>query len=70
MKNGQVCVWAPSKIVLDAVVGPDTPVTESAALTSWFAKEMEASELLVIGADAPRVANVSVRNSAIGESVL
>jgi hypothetical protein len=31
---------------------------------------MEASELLVIGADAPRVANVSVRNSAIGESVL
>lgn len=70
MKNGQVCVWAPSKIVLDAVEGPDAPVTESAALTGWFATEMEASELLVIGADAPRVANVSVRNSAIGESVL
>jgi dihydroneopterin aldolase len=70
MKNGQVCIWAPSKIVLDAVEGPDMPVTDTVALTGWFAKEMDASELLVIGTDAPRVANVSVRNSPIGESVL
>ena len=70
MKNGQVCIWAPSKIVLDAVEGPDMPVTDTVALTGWFAKEMDASELLVIGTDAPRVANVSVRNSSVGESVL
>ena len=70
MKNGQVCIWAPSKIILDAVEGPDTPITDTVALTGWFAKEMDASELLVIGADAPRVANVSVRNSSVGESVL
>lgn len=70
MKNGQVCIWAPSKIILDAVEGPDTPTTDTVALTGWFAKEMDASELLVIGTDAPRVANVSVRNSPVGESVL
>ena len=70
MKNGQVCIWAPSKIVLDAVEGPKTPVTDTVALTGWFAQEMDASELLVIGAEAPALANVSVRNSAIGESVL
>jgi dihydroneopterin aldolase len=70
MKNGQVCIWAPSKIVLDAVEGPDMPVTDTVALTGWFAEEMDASELLVIGAEAPSLANVSVRNSPIGESVL
>ncbi|MCR9156916.1 MAG: dihydroneopterin aldolase [Rhodobacteraceae bacterium] len=70
MKNGQVCIWAPSKIVLDAVEGPHAAVTDTTALVSWFAEEMEASELLVIGADAPTASNVSVRNSPIGESVL
>ncbi len=70
MKNGQVCIWAPSKIVLDAVEGPETSVTETVALTGWFAEEMEARELLVIGADAPVLENVSVRNSAIGKTVL
>lgn len=70
MKNGQVCIWAPSKIVLDAVEGPETSVTDTVALTGWFAQEMEASELLLVDAEAPALENVSVRNSAIGESVL
>jgi dihydroneopterin aldolase len=70
MKNGQVCIWAPSKIVLDAVEGPETSITDTVALTGWFAEEMEARELLAIGAEAPALENVSVRNSAIGESML
>lgn len=70
MKNGQVCIWAPSKIVLDAVTGPETAVTETVALAAWFADEMDARELLVIGAEPPASANVSVRNRDIGESVL
>ncbi len=70
MKNGQVCIWAPSKIVLDAVEGPETAITDTVALTGWFAQEMEASELLVIGIEAPALGNVSIRNSPIGESVL
>jgi 7,8-dihydroneopterin aldolase/epimerase/oxygenase len=70
MKNGQVCIWAPSKIVLDAVEGPDAAPSEAVALTSWFATQMDACELLVIGADAPAMANVSVRNRPVGESLL
>lgn len=53
MKNGQICVWAPSKIVLDAVDGPSTSATDAVALVSWFATELEAAELIVIGTDAP-----------------
>ncbi|SHH82319.1 dihydroneopterin aldolase [Marivita hallyeonensis] len=70
MKNGQVCIWAPSKIVLDAVDGPDAAPTDAVDLTAWFAAEMEACELLVIGSDAPGHTDVSIRNIGVGESLL
>jgi len=66
MKNGQICVWAPSKIVLDAVDGPSASPQDAAALASWFAAEMQAQELLIVGADAPS-ASVPVRAVAIGD---
>lgn len=53
MKNGQVCVWAPSKIVLDAVDGPSAGAQDALSLVSWFAAELSARELLVIGEDGP-----------------
>jgi len=53
MKNGRICVWAPSKIVLDAVDGPAAGPQDALALVAWFAAEMQAAELLVIGEDAP-----------------
>ena len=53
IKNGQICVWAPSKIVLDAVDGPSTNPRDALALAVWFASEIQAKELFVIGADAP-----------------
>jgi len=56
MKNGQVCVWAPSKIVLDAVDGPSAGPRDALAVVSWFAAEMSALELLVIGEDGPESA--------------
>jgi dihydroneopterin aldolase len=70
MKNGQVCIWAPSKIVLDAVDGPDAAPTAAVDLTIWFAHEMDAVEVLLIGAEAPADADVSIRNRPVGESVL
>ena len=69
MKNGQICVWAPSKIVLDAVDGPSASPRDARALVSWFAGEMDAAELLVIGADAPTSA-VPVRAVGINEAAL
>ena len=53
MKNGQICIWAPSKIVLDAVDGPSAGAHDAVALAAWFAAEIQAKELLVIGEDAP-----------------
>ena len=43
MKNGQPVLWAPSKLVLDAVEGP--PGSDPITLTRWFAKEMQADAL-------------------------
>src|SRR6056297_3712166 len=53
MKNGQISVWAPSKIVLDAVDGPETGPDDPVALATWFAGHMDASDLLLIGATPP-----------------
>ncbi|MDX8348405.1 dihydroneopterin aldolase [Cognatiyoonia sp. IB215446] len=60
MKNGQICIWAPSKIVLDAVDGPSASPRDAVALVAWFAAEIEAKELLLIDAAAP-VTDVPVR---------
>jgi dihydroneopterin aldolase len=60
-KNGQICVWAPSKIVLDAVDGPSAAPSESVALAAWFAATFEAGEMIVIGADVPACPQVPLR---------
>ncbi|MFK5997465.1 MAG: dihydroneopterin aldolase [Rhodobacterales bacterium] len=48
MKQGQISVWAPSKIVLDAVdkprVGPSGPL----ALANWFAQQMKVEHIHVL----------------------
>ena len=53
MKHDQICVWAPSKIVLDAVESPSAGPDDAVALCAWFAEHMDAAELLVVGSDAP-----------------
>lgn len=64
MRNGQVSVLAPSKIVLDAVDGPSADPGDALALVAWFAGQMHARELLVIGAEAPG-APVPVRSLGV-----
>ncbi|MBW4710514.1 dihydroneopterin aldolase [Roseobacter sp. YSTF-M11] len=61
MKNGQTCVWAPSKIVLDAVDGPSAQPSDAIALAAWFAATFDASEMLVIGAEMPRSSSLPLR---------
>jgi len=62
MKNGQTCVWAPSKIVLDSVDTPSAQPRDAVALAAWFAATFEAHEMLVIGADLPEDASVPLRS--------
>ncbi|WP_296427981.1 dihydroneopterin aldolase [Yoonia sp.] len=69
MKNGQISVWAPSKIVLDAVDGPSASPRDAVALVAWFAAGIKAKELLVIGAAAPD-ADMPVRSVGVTEAVL
>ena len=61
MKNGQICVWAPSKIVLDAVDGPSVQATDAVALAAWFAQTFDVSDLLVIGGDLPKNTPIGLR---------
>jgi dihydroneopterin aldolase len=69
MKNGQICVWAPSKIVLDSTQGPKGQVADPVALAGWFASEMDACELLVIGKDLPDKSPVAARAIAAGAAL-
>ena len=70
MKHDRISVWAPSKIVLDAVdgpsVGPDRPVD----LAAWFAGHIEASDLLLIGEGPPAACRVPVILQDIARSGL
>lgn len=65
MKNGQSCVWAPSKIVLDAVDGPSAQPSDAVALAAWFAATFDAEEMMVIGADLPKYSSVPLRAVAV-----
>ncbi len=66
MKHGQISVWAPSKIVLDAVDGPSASPRDAGALSAWFAELMQATELVMLGAQAPAT-DLPVRSLAAGE---
>ena len=60
MKNGQISLWAPSRMVMDAV---PPPAGDALALAAWLAGQLQAVELLVVGAAAPK-ASVPVRRIA------
>lgn len=48
MKNGQMSVWAPSKMVLDAVNKPSS-TAKPLDLAAWFASEFSADHVTVLG---------------------
>ncbi len=60
MKNGQISVWAPSKIVLDAVEGPETGPDNPMGLVHWLCQQVEASDLLIIDATPPEAPMIPV----------
>lgn len=62
MKRGQTVVWAPSKLVLDAVDGPQG--TQAEALALWLAETLSATALVVHGAaPVPAGSRVSVERA-------
>ena len=69
MGHGQMVVWAPSKIVLDAVDGPSASPRDALPLVGWFAAQLAAAELIVIGSDEPVDTDLPVRHLAIGAAL-
>lgn len=62
VKRGQMIVWAPSKLVLDAVDGPQS--REPVALALWLAEVMAASGIVVHGdVTVPAGSRVSVERA-------
>lgn len=49
-RQGKISVWAPSKLVLDAVEGPGSDETDPVALTLWLADAFEAQRVITFGA--------------------
>lgn len=70
MKNGQTCVWAPSKIVLDSVDTPSAQPRDAVALAAWFASTFEAREMLVIGEEVPERSSLPLRRVSVGTKIL
>lgn len=71
MRQGRISVWAPSKIVLDAVDGPSVGPENPVALAAWFAGHMDATDLLLIDAAPPETgAQVPVVVQDIAQSGL
>lgn len=49
LRRGQLTVWAPSKMVLDAAKGQGPAGIDPAALALWLASELSAAEVLWVG---------------------
>ena len=49
IKQGQISVWAPSKIVLDANKSPDVDADNTYKLAYWLMNELNGEKLSVIG---------------------
>ncbi len=49
IRQGQMIVWAPSKLLLDAVDGPGAPPQAAEALALWLAETLAADRLLLVG---------------------
>lgn len=52
LKHGQISVWAPSRIVLDATDAPAG--TEARHLAAWLAESFDARDILFVGCAAPQ----------------
>jgi len=71
MKNNQISVWAPSKIILDAVDGPPAETGENGALLAlWFAHHIEANRVITIGATLPKVPDMPVSEVSVNQQTL
>jgi dihydroneopterin aldolase len=49
IKHNELCVWAPSKMVLDATQPPKGPVSDTLGLALWLGHSLNAKHVMAIG---------------------
>ena len=69
IKNDQISVWAPSKIVLDTVDIPAPVPGHNAELALWLGEMLQAVKVLVVGGPVPVSALAPVSSSVIVAAV-
>lgn len=67
MRNGQISVWAPSHMIVDA---SDPPSADAAALANWLAAQLNAAELVVVGAQSPADPSAPIREIKLDSATL
>jgi len=67
MRQGQMTVWAPSKIVLDAVDRPSVPNRDAVGLSLWLAGHLGAARFVSIGAALPQDTQLPARALAVAD---
>lgn len=67
--QGRLCVWAPSKMVLDAVPRPDVESCAPPVLARWLAEQTGAARIVVVGADLPP-GGVAITRRALSDARL
>lgn len=65
MKNTLSVVWAPSKLVLDAPVPPES---DPAALAQWFAEQWQASKMICFGGALPMAHTIPTQTVTLDQS--
>jgi dihydroneopterin aldolase len=63
MKQGHMSVWAPSKMVLDAVDRPNSDANDPIGLCEWLSDEFGASGVVVLGKDAVDLERGNIRQA-------
>lgn len=66
IKQGQISVWAPSKIVLDATDGPSSDSVNSWELAQWFAQKFQAQHVWAVGHAAEQETCLSIEDVLSG----
>ena len=70
LKEGQLAVWAPSKIVTDTLERPNIDPRDAFALVHWFAGQVEARRIVAVGDWADRTEGTETLHIAQDEAYI
>lgn len=68
--NKRPAIWAPSKMLLDAVAVPPADLSDGPGLAAWLAGQIKARALLFVGAKPPQGCNIPALTAALSDLTL